>query len=426
MKLIVLLIVFAFFVPLWGDDLAEYQVGDVFILRDTGKNIPLLSEDGTRVVSGLEPLSVCKIQAISPTRFLLENSRHRTGWIEKFDFLDLLPPRRTPATKSELAQNQSFTKKLLTKIKDKGRNKRSQAIPALIKSSMLRHQGLIRPFHYYVPQNKNIKQRSLLFVNHGGSGDSTGLIQHSGEGLMALADKNNTVLVWPNAVDHHWNEGSGREMWTAIRDKVDDIGYFNGMIDYFVKRYDVQEKAIFACGISNGGMMCHRLALQLSNRISGIVSVSSAIFPALALQKKEKRRIPVLLLQGTEDPLLPYEGGEAKALGKFLGKVISSDQAVEYWCQISGEKVAKSVRQAKNIDQQDNCKTTVESWTTPTGKLIVRRYKIDGGGHTWPGEKREGKRYLINQIVGRTCQDFSASEVIFDFMKEICHQPNNL
>ena len=59
-----------------------------------------------------------------------------------------------------------------------------------------------------------------------------------------------------------------------------------------------------------------------------------------------------------------------------------------------------------DINKTDNSTTTLYEYPNPTNGAKVMLYKINGGGHWWPGEK-----------YGET--DFVAEDVIWDFFKNI-------
>lgn len=59
----------------------------------------------------------------------------------------------------------------------------------------------------------------------------------------------------------------------------------------------------------------------------------------------------------------------------------------------------------------DGTTVTQTSYSGCRDGADVVLYTVKGGGHTWPG----GFQYLSENIIGKTCRDFNASQVIWDF-----------
>jgi polyhydroxybutyrate depolymerase len=54
---------------------------------------------------------------------------------------------------------------------------------------------------------------------------------------------------------------------------IDDVGFFSALINHFVKIYNADPERIYATGASNGGMMCYRLACELSGKIIAVAAL---------------------------------------------------------------------------------------------------------------------------------------------------------
>ena len=82
--------------------------------------------------------------------------------------------------------------------------------------------------------------------------------------------------------------------------------------------------------LSNGGLFCQRLACEIPNILAAAASLA-ANFPADRAISPSKP-FPIMYILGTDDPIMPFQGGEIKGFfGKGLGKVLSADQSVGTW-----------------------------------------------------------------------------------------------
>jgi polyhydroxybutyrate depolymerase len=124
-------------------------------------------------------------------------------------------------------------------------------------------------------------------------------------------------------------------------------------------------------------------------------------------------------MNGTDDPLVPYAGGEVLAeFAKIFrrahrGNVISTNEMIDLWIKHDGIASKPEVTNLPDKDQDDGAKAIKSEWSL-TNSLSVVLYKIVGGGHTYPG----GIQYLPKRLVGNTCKDFDASEAIWEFFTQ--------
>ncbi len=76
----------------------------------------------------------------------------------------------------------------------------------------------------------------------------------------------NVLLVYPNGYKKYWNECRKVASSLANQENINEEAFFGGMIDYFGKKYKIDEKQVFAVGTSGGGHMCYKLAMTMSGR----------------------------------------------------------------------------------------------------------------------------------------------------------------
>jgi polyhydroxybutyrate depolymerase len=126
------------------------------------------------------------------------------------------------------------------------------------------------------------------------------------------------------------------------------------------------------------------------------------------------RAVSVLIINGTDDPLVPWAGGDVHLGPLELGQVLSVADTVKFW--VSNNKCASLplVTQLPDKDPSDGTTVRKETYGGCEDGAEVVLYAVEGGGHTWPG----GLQYSPESIIGRTSRDFDASEVIWQFFKE--------
>lgn len=268
------------------------------------------------------------------------------------------------------------------------------------------YQGRERTFLVHIPEKvRGMKDVALVFVLHGGGGTPKSVAALSG--FSKLADDEGFIVVYPQAVNRHWNDGREVRRFLSHREKVDDVGFIEVLIDTLVPELGVDSRRIYAVGISNGGMMCHRLGIELSHRLGAFATVAASL-PEKLTNKTPKMPISVLMINGTADPVVPFEGG---GVGVFAsrGRVVSVAQAVEFWVKMNG------------CDSQPTKTTLVSDGDLTVQKTVYQNGRfgtevefltVVGGGHTWPGGRERPSRF------GKKSDAVNATRVVWEFFSK--------
>ena len=263
--------------------------------------------------------------------------------------------------------------------------------------------GVERTFLVHVPEVTG-NPAPVLFAFHGGYGTAAGM--ENKYGLTSLSEEEGFIVVYPQGLQRHWQDGR------VNPDDISDVDFIAAVLDTLTKSFDVDSRRIYATGMSNGAMFCHFLAVKLPGVFSGIAPVCGGLADPGVEWLGSTSPVDVCILQGTADPLVPYQGGDVGGR-ETRGKVLSTDETVSFWCQVNGCTGEPVITQLpdQNTDPDDGCTVTLFQWS---GVRDVALYRIEGGGHTWPG----GEQYLPVRTVGRVCGDIHAPEIIWAFFSE--------
>ena len=286
----------------------------------------------------------------------------------------------------------------------------------------MRSENFKREYFVHIPSGyRNKRPAPVVVVFHGGGGKAQKIAKFSG--FNRLSETHGFLTIFPQAIDKHWSDGREIEKFRDHDAKVRDVVWIKELIENLQSTYSIDAKRIYATGISNGGIFTQRLAIELGQHFAAVASLTAQIALPLAVEKP-KNSISVLIMNGTKDPIVPYEGGDVTPplfprLSKILklpsrGKVISTDATIEFWLRHNGIDTPGLVTQLPDRDTTDGSTVERTAWTqTKTGVSVVL-FKVIGGGHTWPGRKQ----YLPVRTVGQTNQDIKASEKIWEFFAQ--------
>ena len=197
----------------------------------------------------------------------------------------------------------------------------------------LRHAGVLRSYLMFAPPSAKTGNAPapVLVVLHGGASRARMIMRHTR--FNAIAARAGFVALYPHGVGGHWNDG--REI--AGNSKADDLGFVFAMLDN-VERHGlaVDRLAVAVTGISNGGFMAMRLACEAAGRIAGIAAVTATMPAEVGKRCRPARPVAVMVINGTHDPLVPYEGGHVRVFGRNRGAIWSTEHTIAFWANING------------------------------------------------------------------------------------------
>jgi len=168
-------------------------------------------------------------------------------------------------------------------------------------------------------------------------------------------------------------------------------------------------------GMSNGAMMSLRLALEMQPPPAAITAVAGLMAQRSAC-RMASRPVSVLLIVGTEDPLVPYAGGEVGfSQRRNRGHVLSAQATRDYWLKVDGLDATQSVTVAfphLDSDVTRASKTTFGSDAGPQVEMIT----VAHGGHVEPSLRfHYGPFY--RQLVGLQNRDLESAEEAWSFFR---------
>lgn len=284
-----------------------------------------------------------------------------------------------------------------------------------VKQFVFKHDGIVREVGIFDPQHaEEGALRPLVVVLHGGLGDDDDTIALSFGKLNSLAPEDDALVVYPSGVGGHWNDGRNVQRYVAHRERVNDVGFLEKLIDELVEKRNVDPAAVFFIGVSDGAMMAHRFACERTSKLRAFTAVIGAMPYNVARRRARCGKTPlsVLMINGTEDPIVPWEGGVVEFDGQKLGKVLSAERSFGLWRRHNAcEDVAVSL--IPDFVPDDGTRIERRKAIGCRRDTKVELFAVQGAGHTWPS----GWQYLPPSMVGATSQDIDASIAAWRFFQ---------
>jgi polyhydroxybutyrate depolymerase len=270
----------------------------------------------------------------------------------------------------------------------------------------LQVEGRTRSYLVHIPPRYSASPTPVVLAFHGVGDTARKMVWMSG--LSEKADQAGFIVVYPSGsgpLGHMLSWNGGNCCTYAKRNDVDDVGFTRCVLDDLATFVSVDAKRVFATGISNGGILCYRLASELSDRIAAIAPISGTMGQATC---NPRRPVSVMHFHGTDDPVEPFNGGVGL---KIFPRLVfySVDDTIRAWVQADGCPTSPTV-----VDLPtpiDDC-TTVQQRTYGPGNegSEVILFIIRGGGHTWPG------RNTIH-FLGRSTHNIVANDLMWEFFQ---------
>jgi polyhydroxybutyrate depolymerase len=250
--------------------------------------------------------------------------------------------------------------------------------------------GTKRRCRLHVPKGYRADRKLPLVVFlHSASGQKSAETVTAEEerlsGFSDLSDKKGFLVAYPEALPH----GRGSVMWgtdTGDLPADPDVLFISDLLDHLQATLCVDERRIHAVGFSSGGGFSAVLARRLPGRLAAFAAVAG-YFPLPAKEYPASRPAPILEAHGTADPRVSYDGRVDKKL---------KTQPIEEWLK-GWAKRNECTKGPEKFFQEGN--VTGLRWLNEKGLPMVIHYRIEGGGHDWPGRKGREDRVQMTPLV---------------------------
>ncbi len=250
----------------------------------------------------------------------------------------------------------------------------------------------------------------LVLAFHGGGGWAEFMADDEKYGLQKKADAAGFVVAFPNGYSKM--PGGKFATWNAggccgdARDRtVDDVAFVRAAVTAIKGRYSIDASRVFATGMSNGGMMSHRLACEAADVFRAVASVAGTDATANCTPS---RPIAVLHIHAKDDDHVLFNGGAGPGAFRDESKVmnfVSVPETISRWVQ-------RDHCTASPQRTLEKAGAYCESYSGCAGGTQVQLCVTETGGHSWPGAAsvRRGKE--------AASQALDANDVIWRFFEQ--------
>lgn len=296
-----------------------------------------------------------------------------------------------------------------------------QVVECIMKSSLepglhkrsLQHQSRERRYHLYLPTTGQ-PPYPLVFAFHGAGATGKIMLLHSR--WLYQAEQSGFVVVAPEGTAPNRNDKPSfrlnPQLWNldttftaAPTGYADDVGFVKAILQELPSLVDIAVNQVYATGFSNGAGLTFRLAAEAGHHFAAISPV--AALPYLK-SGPPPRAIPAYYLIGSEDPLIPWEGGNV--VSPWTGDASIRPPVLpllQQWAELSRFKPVKDVL------HHDTAYEEIKLGVAEDSQFIYSR--LFGLGHHWPGGRDVG---VPEEVLGKRIKTFDATERIWKFFQQ--------
>ncbi|MBS0266137.1 MAG: prolyl oligopeptidase family serine peptidase [Planctomycetes bacterium] len=266
--------------------------------------------------------------------------------------------------------------------------------------------GKERSYIVHVPKKYDPeKPVPVVLALHGAGMDGSMMIWFSG--LNQKSEEAGFLVVYPSGTGlgpfRTWNAGGFTGKMAEGR--PDDVAFIRQLLDELGGEFRVDPKRVYACGMSNGGMMSYRLAAELSDRIAAIAPVAGTI---AIDESRPTRPVPVIHFHGTKDTMVPF----TRRVGRkppFIS-LKDVDESITTWVKLNG---CETEPRTETLSEKDNdLRVTRQTYGQGKEGSEVVLIAIEEGGHTWPGQVPPV------DFIGKSVRNVAANDLLWEFFQK--------
>jgi polyhydroxybutyrate depolymerase len=265
------------------------------------------------------------------------------------------------------------------------------------------------------------EERALVLVFHGSKQDGEVHRRFTGGALDRLATDGRAVVVYLDGYRGNWNDARAASAFPARKEQVDDVAFARAVIDSVGGTHRFDSNAVIAVGYSNGGQMVFRLVHEAPELVAGAVVVAATMPDRVGFlagfSETSERPLPVALVAGTADRIVPFAGGRmawwARAMFKVDGVTLSAPDTAAYFARRNGITTAPVVSSLPERHGGRRRPRMEKTAYRATGHAPVTLYAVLGGGHTVPGATP------APGMLGRTGVDRGIDEIVVDMISTL-------
>lgn len=258
----------------------------------------------------------------------------------------------------------------------------------------------------------------LLIVLHGSGMDGRSVARFTG--LARRGPAAGITTVFPDGWKGAWHPSRAPDG----EPDLDDALFLSQLCAHLEIQGAARSWPVFLAGVSNGAWFAEHVARHALLPVTGLFLVAgTALECSRRLAPAPLLRASVVVMMGTGDRAVPYAGGpltrrglsgmlrrrRAARHGELPGENVMAGAETVAADWVTGNGIASRPAVYQLQTPPGALAVTRTSWTSPACRPVML-YRIEGGGHGWPG----GPQFLPTRVIGPVTRHLDATGILLD------------
>ena len=176
-----------------------------------------------------------------------------------------------------------------------------------------------------------------------------------------VADQHGFAVAYPEALGRKWSywQGGGVLLPGQDTEEVDDVGFVAAVVETLIKEGVADPARVYVTGISRGALLSWTLACQRADLFAAVAPLSSAMTAWQATNCHPSRPLPIVAVDGTEDPVQLYDGF---IYAPPTPRLISVPETMAFWWRLNG-CAGERARALPHRHDDDRTRVVLFEWT---------------------------------------------------------------
>ncbi len=264
----------------------------------------------------------------------------------------------------------------------------------------------------------------LLIVLHGAGMNGRNMARYTG--LARRGQAAGITTVFPDGWGGSWHPARPPDG----EPDLDDALFLAQLSNHLEDQGAARSWPVFLAGVSNGAWFAEHVARHGLLPVTGLFLVAgSALEFSRRLAPQPLLRTTVVMMMGTADRTVPYAGGgltrrgmpgilrrrRAARHGEQPGENVAAGTETVAADWAAGNGIMSGPANEELPVPADDLPVTRKTWSA-TACRSVTLYRIEGGGHGWPG----GPQLRPAPVIGPVARHLDATGILLDLVEREC------
>jgi polyhydroxybutyrate depolymerase len=230
-------------------------------------------------------------------------------------------------------------------------------------------------------------------------------------GLNRIARRERFAVAYPEGLNRVWDDARPPMLRLGyIVQPGDDVPFIAAVVRDLIARGIADSARVYIAGLSMGGFMAARMACERAELFAAVAMMAATVPEQYRAECSPGRTMPVLMMHGTYDPIIPWFGMPMGGTG-----ILSAADTAQLFADLAGCMIHTDSQRA-SLDKSRP--VAVRRWSICRDNAQVMLYVIPGGGHLPPSADPGRGDTFVSLFLTERSHAIDAAEEIWSFFRQ--------